>query len=82
VGGNRATTSQHEHFQCAVVFDETKLTEGCAFEQRTPLSSCKRRMMRTMCSATSNGEPRMNNIFYIIGVIVVIGLVFGYFQFG
>jgi hypothetical protein len=23
----------------------------------------------------------MNNIFYIIGVIVVVGLVFGYFQF-
>jgi hypothetical protein len=29
-----------------------------------------------------NGIPTMNNIFYIIGVVVVVMFVLGYFHFG
>jgi hypothetical protein len=29
-----------------------------------------------------NGSLTMNNIFYIIGVVVVVMFVFGYFHFG
>jgi hypothetical protein len=28
-----------------------------------------------------NGRARMNNLFYIIGVVVVVALVFGFLQF-
>ena len=37
--------------------------------------------MRTICGATSTGEQGMYSIFYIIGVVVVVMAVLGYFHF-
>jgi hypothetical protein len=37
-------------------------------------------MVRIICGATSTGRTAMPSIFYIIGVVVVVGLVLGYFQ--
>jgi hypothetical protein len=38
--------------------------------------------MRTVVMRRFNRRTRMNNIFWAIGVVVVVGLLFGYFRFG
>jgi hypothetical protein len=38
-------------------------------------------MLRGIYGASSTGDQQMPSIFYIIGVVVVVAAVLGYFQF-
>lgn len=38
--------------------------------------------MRTVSMHRFNRRTRMNNIFWVIGVVVVVGLLFGFFHIG
>ena len=38
--------------------------------------------MRTVLMRRFNRRTRMNNIFWTIGVVVVVGLLFGFLRFG
>jgi hypothetical protein len=64
----------------ARIMRELDRRDVSAFEQRTQRLGCTKMLLRAVLPRGFNRRTRMNSIFWVIGVVVVVGLVFGFIQ--